>query len=116
MSPLPVITATEAEHPSRGSNASRKSVGSHVKDNAWILKLSWGMLMLALAACSKGQESGVRPNGTAARESSGEVRSTSAVAFGQRRFLQSETTQVSTYVGFFRTRLATYGLAPTTTA
>ena len=69
-----------------------------MKDNAWILKLSWGMLLLALAACSKGQESGVRPNGTAARESSGEVRSTSAVAFGQRRFLQSETTQVSQYI------------------
>lgn len=56
------------------------------------------MLLLALAACSKGQENGARPNGTAALASSIEVRSTSAVAFGQRRFLQSETTQVSQYI------------------
>lgn len=69
-----------------------------MKNNAWILKLSWRMLLLALAACSKGQENGARPNGTAALASSIEVRSTSAVAFGQRRFLQSETTQVSQYI------------------
>jgi ligand-binding sensor domain-containing protein len=69
-----------------------------VKKSAWILKLPWGMLLLALAACSKGQENGARPNGTAALESSIEVRPASAVAFGQPRSLQSETTQVSQYI------------------
>jgi ligand-binding sensor domain-containing protein len=69
-----------------------------VKNNAWILKLSYTVLLLTLAACFKGQENGVRPNGNAALESSIEVRSTGAVALGQLGLLQPETTQVSQYI------------------
>lgn len=98
LSPLVVITATDAEHPALMRQCVVESEERRVKNNAWILTLSWWMLLLAPAACSKGQENGVRPDGTAARESAVEVRPASAATFGQRRSLQSETTQISQYI------------------